>query len=375
MRFGINAQRLAGQRLGIGRYIEYLLRYCDRQIAPDDEIHVYVEQPFDPASLGLSEKCRVHHLTLNGRRIRGKAWENLLLSSRAREVDVLLGPSYTLPLFYRGRTVVAIHSVNEVQAGAHTGWYQLTYEPLYRASTRRARAVIAPSQSVKEDLVKRYRLSEDKVKVVPLGADTAFAPVDDPEWKQATRVRHIGSDSPYIVWVGKLSRRRNIPLLIEAFALLKKRARVPHKLLLMGPNHLKLPLGEIAERFGVGGEVIQTDGDFADHRELVAVYNAADLFVSASLYEGFSMPLVEAMACGLPVVVSNRAALAEIAGGYGCLVDEITAPSFASALGQVLTDSVLRAELCRKSLARSADYRWHGFARQMLEILRQAGQQ
>jgi glycosyltransferase involved in cell wall biosynthesis len=139
----------------------------------------------------------------------------------------------------------------------------------------------------------------------------------------------------------------------------------------MGPNHLGVPLEQLAAELGISDSVVQTDGKFPDHGELISIYNAADLYVNASQYEGFSMTLVEAMACGLPVVVSNRAALAEIAGGSGYMIDEPEADAFAEAIYQVLSDSELNRSLRSKSLERARSYRWEGFARDTLEILRQ----
>lgn len=373
MRFGLNAQRLVGQRLGVGRYLEYLIKYWSVQMRPDDVLNIYVERPFDAASLGVDDpRIRVHHLTLHGTRIGGKAWENLLLPARARENDVLFGAAYTLPVLYPGRAVVAIHSVNEQAAGAHSRWYGMTYEPLYRASAHRAARVIVPSESVRRDAVARYQLDPCKLVVIGQGADAAFMPNRDPEYLRAARVQHIGSDVPYILWVGKLSQRRNLPMMLQAFALFKQRG-YPHKLLLFGPNHLDLPLHALTDHLGITADVIQTDGVSPDHRALIAVYNAADVYLNMSLYEGFSMTLVEALACGVPVVISNRGALPEIAGDAGVVVDEITPQAFADALARVVGDAALAGDLRARSVARSALWRWHGFAQATLDVLREVG--
>jgi len=266
---------------------------------------------------------------------------------------------------------VAIHSVNEVQTGTHPWWYSLTYTQRYKLSAVRADRVIVPSQSTKEDMLEHYRIPAEKIVIVPQGADDSFRPLNDEEKNRSTRIRHLSADRPYILWVGKLSQRRNIPLLLEAFSILKKRHRIPHVLLLMGPNHLGVPLDQLVEELDIAGSVVQSDGKFPDHSELISIYNAADLYVNASLYEGFSMTLVEAMACGLPVIVSNRAALAEIAGGFGYMIDEPDAEAFAEAIYQVLSDTELNQSLRAKSLERARSYRWEGFARDTLEILRQ----
>lgn len=367
-RIGLNAQRLAGQRLGIGRYIEYMMKHWDGQLTPDENVRVFVREPFDTAALGLSARVRMHVLRP---RLTPLLWENVLLPMQARSLDVLYCPSYTAPLLYPGRTVVAIHSLNEAQGGTHAWSYHLTYRQLYALSARRAERVIVPSESTRADIVRLYGIAPEKIVIIPQGADDHFRPTADVNQQRRTRVRFIGDDRPYLLFVGKLSQRRSIPLLLEAFSLLKQREHIPHALLLMGPNHLHLPLADLTRSLGIEDSVIQTDGVFADHRELVAIYNAAAVYVNPSLYEGFSMTLVEALACGLPVVVSDRAALREIAGDAGLLVESITAETFADAIYRVLTDRALEADLRARSLERAKSYRWEGFARQTLKVLRE----
>lgn len=181
-----------------------------------------------------------------------------------------------------------------------------------------------------------------------------------------------------MIFVGKLSQRRNIPNLIRAFARFKKSTGLPHRLLLFGPNHLELPLKEVAEENGVAGEVIQTDGKIQHHDELVAVYSAADLYVSASLYEGASMTVLEAMACGRPVIVTNRGAMAEQVAGFGVQIEtDPRTPEFqedlADALERVLTDPGMRQDLSAKSLQRAQEFRWKDAAQKTLDVIREAG--
>jgi glycosyltransferase involved in cell wall biosynthesis len=151
---------------------------------------------------------------------------------------------------------------------------------------------------------------------------------------------------------------------------LKKRWHLPHRLLLVGPNHLHLPLGQMATQLGITESLVQTDGRFTDHRELVAIYNAADLYVNPSLYEGFSLTLTEAMACGTPVVTVDRAALREIAGESALLVKDPSADPLAEAMHRVLSESDLRQELRAKGLERARLFRWEDTARGTLDILR-----
>ncbi len=138
----------------------------------------------------------------------------------------------------------------------------------------------------------------------------------------------------------------------------------------MGPNRADLPLADMAERFGITDSLVHTVGQVADHRELVAVYSAADVYVLPSSSEGFSLTLAEAMACGTPVITVNRAALGEVAHGHGMTIDAPELGPLTDALREVLRDSSLRAKLSRKGLERAKELRWPIAARRTLEVLR-----
>ncbi len=372
MRIGVIARRLQGQRLGIGRYIEYLLKNWVQMAQPSDKFILYVREPLDENDIQLSKAFEIQQVKSG---MTGILWENLVLPRYAKELDVLFCPSYTVPLTYRGRCVVATHSVNEAQSGTHPWWYRLTYTPWYRLSAQKADRVIVPSQSTKSDIQKHYGIPVQKIDVVPEGADDSFRPLDDQELLRRIRQRYFGSDRPYILFVDKLSQRRSIPTLMAAFSELKKRYQIPHGLLLVGPNHLGLPLAQLAKDLEISDSVVQTDGKFTHHHEIIPIYNAADLYVYPSLYDGFSLTMVEAMACGLPLIAANRAAQAEIAGGYALLVDDVTVETLSDAIARVLNDQKLREDLRAKSLERARSFRWEDTARRTLEILRQVAQE
>jgi glycosyltransferase involved in cell wall biosynthesis len=367
MKIGVNASRLAGQRLGVARYIEHLARHWGSMLSPSEEATLFLRKPLEQNDLPERLEKRVLPS-----RLEGILWENVVLSRAARAQDVLFCPGYTVPATYRGRSVVAIHSLNEAQKGAHPWWYDFTYSQIYRSSAKRAERVIVPSRSTLEDIQEHYRLPAEKLVVVPLGADEAFRPIADEQLLRDVRRKYLGTDAPYIVFVGKFSQRRNIPTLIRAFAAAKQEASLPHRLLLFGPNHLDLPLESIAAEAGVAGSVIQDDGAISSHGELALVYNAADLFVSASSYEGFSLPLVEALACGCPTAVVKTSALAEIGGDASLLVDEPSVDALAEAIARALTDEDLRATLVSRGLERARRFRWEDAARQTLAVLREA---
>lgn len=367
MHIGVSAWRLSGQRFGIGRYIEYLLKYWNTMLTPEDRVTIFTRDVFDPSTLGLSPAFTNQVIQPA---LTNALWENLLLPRAARDVDVLFGPSYTLPLFYRGRSVVTIHSVDEA-AGVHSLWHRLTYTQKYKFSARRADRVISNAQSTSDRVQSVYGIPRNKITTIWLGADEAFRPIHDQLLLRATRIRLLGSDRPYILFAGGLSRRRNVPLLIEAFSRLKKEDGIPHALLLFGANRDNIPFRDVASRFGVSDSVIQTDGRVSEHRELVEVYNAAALYVLPSASDGFSLTLAEALSCGTPAITVNTAALGEVAHGYALTIDTPNLEDLTAAMRSVLKNPDHARQLRERGLERARQLRWDRTARQTLDVLRQ----
>lgn len=365
MRVGFNARRLEGQRLGVGRYIEYLVKHWGGMLEADDEVVLYVREPLreeDRLPTGITARLFEPRLT-------GLAWEAVHLPRAARDVDVLFCPSYSRPPVFPGRTVVAIHSTNEAQAGTHPWWYGLTYSALYKHSARAADRVIVPSRSTLEDIQVHYEIPAERLVVVPQGVEDDFRRVENSDAVDAARRRWVRSDAPYVLFVGKLSQRRNIPTLMRAFAKAKIRAHLPHTLLLMGPNHLGQPISELAAELGISDSFVQNDGLVESHAELAAVYTGADVYVNASAYEGFSITLVEALACGTPVITVDRAALTEISGDAAVLVREPDVDELADAIERVLGDEALRRELSARGVERAKKFRWSDTARETWTVL------
>lgn len=372
MIIGINASRLAGQRLGVGRYLEYMLKYWSMMLGADEEVHAYIREPVSPESVAHLNLSKAIKFETVGPALTGVLWENASMARRARETDVFFGPSYTLPLLSRvpRKRVVATHSVNEVQSGAHQGWYDQTYGRLHRWSALAADAVIVPCDSTADLVASRYGIAHQRIVVVPQGADTTFRPLNNPELVRQTRMELVGEDAPIVLFVGKLSTRRNIPNLIAAFAQAKREKNLPHKLLLLGPNHVNLPLADICAEHAVTDSVVQVDGKFTHHEELVRIYNAADVFVHPSWFEGWSMTTIEALACGTATIAANRGGLGDVARGYAYMVEEPTVAALKDALCKVLLDEKLRNELKQLARARGSAITWENTTQQTLDVIR-----
>lgn len=375
MRIGINVSRLAGQRMGVGRYLEYMLKFWSVMLDPSEEVHAYLRRPVPPESIAHLNLGRAIKLQTVGPALTGVLWENFSMALRARQLDVFFGPSYTLPLMSRmpRKRVVATHSVNEAQAGAHPWWYDLTYGRWYQLSALTADAVIVPCASTADLVASRYGVPVGKIVVVPQGADTSFRPLNDPELAKRIRIELLGEDVPFVLFVGSLSVRRNIPNLIAAFAKARKEKQLPHKLLLLGRNHNNLPLARICAEHGVSGAVVQTDGKFTHHEKLIPIYNAADVFVHPSWFEGGSMTTIEALACGTAMIAANRGGPGDVARGHAYMIDEPTVEALKDALCNVLLDEKLRQELKQLARRRGSAITWEDTTRQTLEVIRKVG--
>ena len=369
MRIGFNGQRLAGQRFGVGRYIQYMLMHWAEAMPPQDKLTLFLRQalPDGPDEFGPRVKSAL--LEYKGS---GIPWENMFLRRSAADQDVLFCPAYTAPLYYRKPLVVATHSVNETEDSAHTFLYKQTYSRIYRHSAQIADRVIVPGQRTFDAVKEYYGVPEERIRIVHQGADDTFRPFDDPKEGDATRRRFFKDGRPYVLFAGGASERRNIPMLIAAFADLKAKG-FPHGLVLFGPYKSSTPLSELCASLGVTDDVYQTDGVLEKHSDIVPVYASADVFVHPSENEGWSMTTTEAMACGVPVIASRRGGLGEVADGYALMLDPPNKDCLVAALSSVLSDDGVKAELSRRSRERGAQLRWGVLARQTLDIVREVG--
>lgn len=217
-------------------------------------------------------------------------------------------------------------------------------------------------------MVRFYGLKPEKIHVVPDGVDTRmFRPIADPERLAKWRTGVFGTDVPFIVYVGKPTERRNLSALIRAFALLKKKD-IPHKLLLVGTDLPGTsPFRQVIEELRLTGEVFTLG--YVDHEEMVVIYNASDLLVYPSSYEGFGMPVLEAMACGTPVIALDNTAFPEFAGGIAHLLKDAQIDTLKEGIEAVLSNPDWRAKMFQDGPKRAASYDWHIITKRYIELM------
>jgi glycosyltransferase involved in cell wall biosynthesis len=234
---------------------------------------------------------------------------------------------------------------------------------LIRRVAHAATRVIADSESARGDLVRLLRADERRVDVVPLGVDARFRPPAPADLERATR--RLGLRPPYLLFVGNLEPRKNLPGLIDAFRRVRASHPSPPRLVVAGKVAWKS--GPLLEALAAPDlrDTVQVTG-YVDAEDLPALYGGAEAFVFPSFWEGFGLPVLEAMGCGTPVVVSRVAALPEVAGDAAVWVDPASAESIANGILEVLTQPARRAQLVAKGLARAREFPWERTARSTL---------
>jgi glycosyltransferase involved in cell wall biosynthesis len=275
-------------------------------------------------------------------------------------VGLFHSPDFTLPPLRRGtRSLLTVHDLSFVRAPqTATAGLRAYLNSVVPRSVLRADLVLADSEATRQDILDLYRTPPDKVSVLYSGVDGRFQPVTDQAARQALRVRYAIGDGPYILSLGTVQPRKNYPRLIEAFRQLDD----PDLKLVIagGRGWLDSPLYELVRSARLEKRV-QFLGFVADE-DLPALYSAAGAFAFPSLYEGFGLPVLEAMACGVPVVTSNVSSLPEVAGEAALLVDPQDVTALAEALSRALTDDKQRQLMIRRGLARVKLFTWEAAA-------------
>jgi len=365
---------------GISQYIIHLLRaYCEAGLDDQFELFTYLDEkkffvpPLNRYSiLRFPDSCR--HPVLN------VAWHQLILPywchNRRYEVLFLPAGNRRVPLWVPCPTVGTVHDFSSLHvANKYDPARKFYITQVLPFLVRKLTRVVTLSESSKRDIVEFAQVSEDRVHVTPLAADTAiFYPVD----KEAAfeRIQNkYGLRTPFILYISRLEHPgKNHVSLIEAFARLKKQEKIPHQLVLTGSDWIGAEhVHRAAEESGVARDICFTG--FVAGSDLPAFYNACDLFVFPSLYEGFGLPVLEAMACGVPVACSNVSSLPEVAGEAALLFDPADPESIQRQLERLIGDPILREDCIRRGLERCKQYSWKDTAMRTWEVLQLAAEE
>ncbi|MDB5054940.1 MAG: glycosyltransferase family 1 protein [Bacilli bacterium] len=371
----LDAQPLLGSLSGISRYVECLYQ----ELCQVSDVNVTlafnrIVKPFHPPKLTID----VHNkpILMNKRYpysiIRRLMKPNLLytfpfdLGLGKDKADLFHGTNFTHFPVVRGKSVVTIHDL------AFMRFPDSTSKRIYQHHSRwvpysaqKADRIIADSMQTKNDIIELLQVSPDKIDVIHLAADKKFRPLPEHEYRPITQKYNL--PEKYILFVGTVEPRKNLLGLVQAYELLKQNHPITEKLVIVGARGWKYtPIFEWIQQHHLETDIIFTG--YIEDDDLVALYNAATIFVLPSIYEGFGIPILEAMQCGIPVIASNVSSIPEVVGESGILVDPHYHEGWAKAMLRLLTDEQEHLHYASLSLKRGEHFNWHKVAQQTLQV-------
>jgi len=300
----------------------------------------------------------------------GALWRERLLPDfvKERAIDLFHSPVAAFPLTATCRKLVTMHEVPWLEPGTEGDeGRRATHRIWAYLDATYADRIVCVSERTATNLVSLYREAERKVRIVHHGVEERFRPLDSSEVDEEALVRAGIPPGPYFLFVGKARARKNLVHAVRAFRVFLDRTAAPHRLVLAGPGGA--PLAEALERsrhLGLSSRVIATG--FVPDDDLVTLYNRADALLFLSYSEGFGLPPLEAMACGTPVVASDRGAIPEVVGDAAAIVGPDDPLAIASALRRIVEDADHRADLVRRGRERAARFTWEKTAEAILSI-------
>jgi glycosyltransferase involved in cell wall biosynthesis len=391
MNIGIEATSAGeAQKAGVGYYTYNLIRAMALLHCEDHTYTLYLRKPWQDS--GTSFVCRTESPNSPSSSLRIEFESNQKFISKVLRTpclwaqlrlplelwtcpqDVYFFPSSVLPLLYQpSKSVITIHDIAYL-------FFPDCFSPMLRRWLKiatkhgiaRAKKIITVSEFTRQDLITYYGVAPEKVVAIHHGVHEMFRPFQ--AQMEITSIEIIKKkyqiEGPYILCIGTLQKRKNIPRLLHSFSLLKQSYNIPHKLVLIGQKCPDLPEHDIfstVERLFLQENVVWTG--YVTEQDMPVLLNGAELFVFPSLYEGFGMPVLEAMASGVPVACSNSSSLPEVVGDSGVMFDPYNIDSMTAAIHRALMNQELREKLRQQGLQRAKEFTWKRCAQKTLDVL------
>ena len=372
MRVGLDGYPLAEPRTGVGHYTLELARAL-ALIAPSDRFELVSPAPFSSSALEEINQANLSNLRavhLKTSRIRGHWWAvGLPLYVTKARFDLFHGTNFEVP-FWNRRSVVTIH---DLSALLHREKHR---DSLARRARLRlpivaklARKIITPTESVKREVCEHLRVNADKVIAIPSAARQSFQPVPS-EQTVETRKR-LAIEDDFLLFVGTLEPRKNLLTLLKAFdQIVRQTSLRPQLVITGGEGWLMDETFSFIKHSGIGDRLRLTG--YLGDAELRALYSSCRIFVYPSLYEGFGLPPLEAMACGAPVIAGRVAALQEVLGSAARLVDPLNVEALAGSMVELIENDEARRRLASNGPKHAAKFSWAETARRTLNVYRGA---
>jgi glycosyltransferase involved in cell wall biosynthesis len=364
MRFSVDAHAIGQHLTGNETYIRNLLN-CFEVLDRDSDFVTYISRPEAIADVpGRFQKKRV---SVNPFVRLGYDLPRRVAEDRPS----LLHVQYTAPITCSAPIVVSVHDVSFLEHPEYFTFFRaLQLRLTVRRTVRKASCVLTPSQFSKRSILDAYQLADDKVVVLPNGVSSVFHPVAREAAQRSLRTSLLASTAvPFILTVGDLQPRKNHVGLIRAFEdLVRSHPQLRHHLVIVGKEETwYAPTVRAAAKKSQVADRIHFTG-FVDDEELRRMYGACDLFVYPSFYEGFGLPILEAMACGRAVACSNTSAMPEVADSAALLFDPADQRDLVFAMRDLLLNPELRQRMERLGMQRASTFSWSRSAAKTLDV-------
>jgi glycosyltransferase involved in cell wall biosynthesis len=369
MRIAFDGTTLTPGRTGVGYYTEHLLQHLAREVAvTGDEIVVVSNQAIDTQQ-PLPPHVRVHEGHRFPIRI---GWMQMRATAALAELrpDVAHFTNGMMPIGSTVATVVTVHDMSlRLYPRCHPLRRLLLNRPLMHLAIQQAATIVTVSHSARRDLLNLHGVPPDRVAVVHEAASPVFRPISNRVLLEDVRARYSLPER-FMLYVGTIEPRKNLMRLMSAFAE-ARRSGIQQHLVCVGPyGWASRDLTGHVERLGIRDAVHFTG--YLPFEHLPAIYNLGDFFAFPSLYEGFGLPVVEAMASGLPVLTSNTSSLGEIAADAAETIDPTDTDAITDAIYRLATDPELRRDRAERGLRRARNFSWTQTAREMLAVYHRA---
>ncbi len=342
---GLDIQTTLGQKTGFGFYVSALISQLNRL----DRFHYHLFRPDREGDLSAPQRFW---------------WDQVVLPARARLacVDLLHQPAFSVPMFYSGKVVVTVHDLIAIVYGQDIPFFSRQYFGHWMPFTyRKANHIIAVSNHTKRDLIKLLNLPEQKITVIYEGVEPNFKPIKRPSVIKKVQKRYQ-TGGRYFLHLGTLNPRKNLDFLIRIFAQVVRRHPDCRLILTGKQGWYYTGLYKTVARLGLGRHVVFTG--YIEEVDKPALYSGAVGFTFPSLYEGFGFPPLEAMACGTPVIASNRSSIPEVVGRAGILLDPNDGPGWVKAIERLLDSSSFAQKLAAQGLVQAKKFNWFKTAQQ-----------
>ena len=372
MKIAIDVRTVLPNRSGVGNYVLHLIQNL-RQVDPESTYY-FLAQKKNISLLGHLAREQNPFLTLFSHENHplGDIWEHFILPLQLmkKEIDVFHGPASLIP--FRKNHYKLVVTIHDLVAFLFPETIPLKYGAymryLLRQAVKKADKIIAVSYHTQQDLVKIMKVPPEKIVVIHEAPSPIFRPVNPKEIWPCLKTRY-GVDRKFIYHLGNIEPRKNLIVLLEAFTLVCRELGDEYQLVVSGQKGwLIRSLSQFLKNYPVRDQVLFTG--YVPMEDLPFFMNGADLFVFPSLYEGFGLPVLEAMSCGTPVISSNRSSIPEIVGSAAILIDPTDIQDLAGKMIALLKNPEEHKRLSLAGLEQSARFSWLEAARKTLDVYR-----